>query len=231
MAATRMARGAGVATEWAKSDKAGRVSALLLAAQPAVTAAAASTITEQCMVRLRGHFPQLPYDLDHIGQLRLICYQILRDEETLRLKEVGTNLFRNQTFQNHVLLYTVVFITVAGVLLAGIQLLASYRLAQAAGAPLTDGGGDLTLEPGKVAVKSSVVGVLILALSLAFFSIYVTQVHRITPEKVSTGSGEPVSTSGEMPQGEDPTLEASRGNASGGEPAPEPRGEGTRSPR
>jgi hypothetical protein len=86
--------------------------------------------------------------------------------------------FMQQALDERVNLWLVVTITFSGVLLATLQLLLSYKLA-------TDRGHDfakdseLAIEAGKNSLKSSITGVLILALSLAFFMIYVVYIYSI----------------------------------------------------
>lgn len=76
----------------------------------------------------------------------------------------------------------VVAITIAGVGLAALQLFASYVLA-------TAGKGELgsattfTAEAGKLTLQSSITGVVILVVSLAFFWLYVERVYTITELK------------------------------------------------
>ncbi len=72
----------------------------------------------------------------------------------------------------------VVVITFSGVVLAGLQLLGSYRLAKLGRAAFGD-GGEATITASSVAVKSSVVGVVILAISFAFFLVFVLDVYTI----------------------------------------------------
>jgi hypothetical protein len=74
----------------------------------------------------------------------------------------------------------VVLITLSGVALAAVQLLTSYTLAST-GHLQGDGVTDLTLEQGKLAIKSSVTGLVVLVVSLAFFWIYIIYVYRIVP--------------------------------------------------
>ncbi len=76
----------------------------------------------------------------------------------------------------------VVAITVSGVFLAGLQLLGSYKLA-ASGTGKFGDLSDLSVEAGKGAIKgsmhSSVTGLIILVVSLAFFIVYVKWIYAI----------------------------------------------------
>jgi hypothetical protein len=83
-----------------------------------------------------------------------------------------------QELDERVILWMVVGITISGVILAGLQLLASYRLAATNHGSLPE-AGQLSIETGKLSIKSSITGLLILALSLAFFVVYVKWVYAI----------------------------------------------------
>jgi hypothetical protein len=86
--------------------------------------------------------------------------------------------FIQQELDERVNLWLVVTITVSGIILAALQLFMSFKLA-------SDGRLDfakdsqLAVEAGKISLKSSITGVLILALSLAFFMIYVVYIYSI----------------------------------------------------
>jgi hypothetical protein len=86
--------------------------------------------------------------------------------------------FIDQEFDERVNLWLVVTITMSGVLMSAAQLFLSYRLATT-GKEIFTKDSELALESGKVSVKSSVAGLLILALSLAFFMIYVLYIYSI----------------------------------------------------
>ncbi|CAB3744350.1 hypothetical protein LMG24238_07244 [Paraburkholderia sediminicola] len=74
----------------------------------------------------------------------------------------------------------VVTTTVSGVLLSAVQLVAAYKLASAASSKdMGSQGGSVDLEVGKISVKSSVTGLLILAVSFAFFIVFVNSVYSL----------------------------------------------------
>jgi sterol desaturase/sphingolipid hydroxylase (fatty acid hydroxylase superfamily) len=97
----------------------------------------------------------------------------------LQTLATAQQIYANQLHQNSVIMWMVVAITLSGVILAGIQLWATYRLAQAGKGTIAD-GGEVMIEQNRLVVRSSVVGVVILALSFAFFAVYVLFVYRIT---------------------------------------------------
>src|ERR1043166_2740049 len=74
----------------------------------------------------------------------------------------------------------VVSITISGVILAGLQILASYKLASA-GKVAFEQAGEVTMDTHSMAVKSSVVGVVLRAISFAFFLVFVLYVYTFTP--------------------------------------------------
>lgn len=108
------------------------------------------------------------------------CYGVAMDALRLDEQAATNSIYANQTFQNRILLFMVVFLTLAGVVLSALQLWASYRLASEGRGQLAE-GGEIGLTGANVAVKSSVVGVVILGLSLGFFAIFATEVYRLRP--------------------------------------------------
>ncbi len=106
------------------------------------------------------------------------CHSVVATEFLTKEQIVRNAAFADQRYENLVLLCMVVAITVSGVALAGLQLLGSYRLAQV-GRATFGGGGEATISANSVAVRSSVVGVVILAISFAFFLVFVLYVYTI----------------------------------------------------
>ncbi len=111
-----------------------------------------------------------------LADLNQFCFvhtanQLQVDEEMI--KRDNYVFQRNETV---VLLYMVVLITFVGVLLAGLQLLASYKLATLGRGELA-GGAEISYSPQGASFKSSVVGLGILAMSFAFFLVFVLYVY------------------------------------------------------
>jgi amino acid transporter len=123
-----------------------------------------------------------PGEIAKITAYGKACAELIRQQNSADFGVASNAVLVNQRFNTNVLLWMVVGITLSGVLLAALQLLGSYRLAQAGHGQFAD-GSEANLETGKVAVKSSVVGVIILAMSLAFFVIFVKYVYPITDSK------------------------------------------------
>jgi hypothetical protein len=101
---------------------------------------------------------------ERFGEYLLTDYLIRREK------------FVRQELDERVTMWLVVSITLAGVVLAAIQLFMSYRLATAG---LSDFAKDseLLVEKAKVSFKSSVTGLVILAISLLFFIVYVRWIY------------------------------------------------------
>lgn len=107
-----------------------------------------------------------------------VAYQLSADQGVIRRDDY---LFQRN--ENVVLMYMVVLITFAGVVLAGVQLLASYKLALLGKGELAGGGEIIYSAAGGASFKSSVVGLVILALSFAFFLVFVVDVYKFDPEQ------------------------------------------------
>jgi hypothetical protein len=165
------------------------VLALTLLLTAAATAADATPLND-CIQQRLSAIPSAPDGLALLDRARAICFDIADDEQRLRNLETNEKTHRNQLFQNNVLLFMVVAITLSGIVLSALQLWASYKLALAGHGLLAD-GGDINLQTNNVAVKSSVVGVVILGISLAFFALFVMNVYQIktNPERSSAPAG------------------------------------------
>jgi hypothetical protein len=86
--------------------------------------------------------------------------------------------FLRQYLDERVTLWLVVSITISGIVLAAIQLFMSFRLALAGNGELAK-DSEFALENTKLSIKSSITGAVILALSLAFFMVYVIWIYTI----------------------------------------------------
>jgi hypothetical protein len=137
-----------------------------------------------CQTRVLGLLPQTTRDAATVSLLEKIssyCYDDLLRNNSLGESTIRRGLYIHQRAENNIILFMVVLITLSGVALAGVQLLTSYNLA-ATGHAQGDGATDLALEQGKLSIKSSVTGLIVLAISLAFFCIYVFYVYSIKPD-------------------------------------------------
>jgi hypothetical protein len=107
-----------------------------------------------------------------------LCYQNLAGVFVLTYFGIRKSAYLNQQVQTTILMWMVVAITLSGVVLAGLQLIAGYKLAST-GKAAFEQGGQLTIEHSKISLSSSVTGLMILAISLAFFMVFVSKVYLI----------------------------------------------------
>ena len=94
-------------------------------------------------------------------------YEYLVDEMNINIRAYET-----QRTASNVILWVVVLVVVAGIVFSGFQLWKSVSV----GVQSTT---DLELSAGKVRVTSSVVGVVVLTMSLVFLYIYTQQIYHI----------------------------------------------------
>lgn len=118
-----------------------------------------------------------------------LCYSSILGQGQINDFRIRRLKFIQQTYDERILLWMVVIITNSGVLLAAVQLGISYRLAT-----LGKGTGfdvsEISLERTKMSMKSSVTGLIILFISLAFFLIFVMFVFKIDEVKTDkSGDG------------------------------------------
>lgn len=111
-----------------------------------------------------------------------LCYTHLRAQGLINDFRFRRLKFVQQTYDERILLWMVVAVTLSGVALAAVQLLASFRLAQAGNG--TAGQAvqqqtEMSIERGKLSVKSSITGLLILICSFAFFWVFVYEIYVI----------------------------------------------------
>jgi len=144
-----------------------------------------------CRAQLLDALKMPVTDLNLLAGVHGLCYAQVNEEDTLLEFGIRRSAFLNQQAQTTVLLWMVVGITVSGVALAGLQLIAGYRLASA-GRAAFEQGGQFSLENNKISLNSSVTGLIILVISLAFFYIFVTQVYLIR----EVGNARPKSEAG-----------------------------------
>jgi hypothetical protein len=136
------------------------------------------------------------HDYQSYNQVWTTCANQVYFLDVMEDFDIRREKLLRQELDERVILWMVVAITVSGVALAGLQLLASYRLASTGTAKLAD-VSSLTVEAGaeanKISIQSSVTGLLILVVSLAFFIVYVKWIYMITEvpiEKPQSLAGE-----------------------------------------
>lgn len=134
------------------------------------------------------------------------CYDHLYSQGLLNEFLIRRVNFQTQHVADQMLMWMVIGLTISGVVLAGVQIIGANRVYMASGGKTAMPDSEVSLEAGKIYVKSAVTGVVILLVSFAFFFVYVAEVYTI---KDPPGS-HPVETA----QAAEPA------------PAPEPVGEG-----
>lgn len=143
-----------------------------------------------------------------LRQIADYCYSSIRSQGLLNNFAVRELNFAQQYRANGVLMGMVVAITLSGVLLAGLQMLASYQLAiQKDPAPQNK----IELSRDRIILESSIAGLVILALSFAFFLVFVLYVYRFDRSEDQSvvrsppGPTLPMGGLGPPPQPEKPT--------------------------
>jgi hypothetical protein len=137
----------------------------------------------QCARNLANSIPPSadPISVERLSDLSGLCFKNLYNQTLLEDFLARQGPYKQQLYLDVILLWMVVFITISGILLSGLQLLTSYRLALAKKPDNTK--GELIVQSNRLTLRSSVVGLFILALSLLFFIIYVYGVYTIKPAK------------------------------------------------
>jgi hypothetical protein len=130
--------------------------------------------------------------------LNLFCYNSIGSQLRIDSDRIRLDAFVFQRNENIVLLYMVVLLTISGVVLAGMQLLGSYRLARAGRGELAGGGSELAYSATSVSFKSSVIGLTILAMSFAFFLVFIIYVYDMR-EIASDGASRPAAPAQQQP--------------------------------
>lgn len=118
---------------------------------------------------------------------------LAREHLTICIEEVSRHLelndfqirrmkFFSQYYAEKVSLWMVVFVTVAGVFLSAFQLWTSYTIAKSTAGQSTE-DHEITLETGRIIIKSSAIGLMVLFTSLAFFLVFVINVYKLEEVK------------------------------------------------
>jgi hypothetical protein len=170
-------------------------------------------LIRQCVENSSDNKSQVRVGTNALTLAQYGCINYVRDEYAVLDYNIRRAAFTQQQFRGEILLWMVVIITFGGVGLAALQLYAAYRLAQLADGRVAGGTGDLmgdgqlSIEHGKVSVRSSVTGLLVLTLSLAFFVVYVAWVYPITQIEDKAKTAPPATTSNNLLPGVGQILE------------------------
>jgi hypothetical protein len=101
-------------------------------------------------------------------QTRIKQYEYLR-----ALMDANISTLRAQRFAGGVILWLVVLVALAGIAFAGYQL---WKSVAAAGVQPSN---ELEISASRVRLTSSVVGVIVLSISIIFLSIYTSQIYQL----------------------------------------------------
>jgi hypothetical protein len=120
--------------------------------------------------------------VNELYSLSTFCFGKIASQFKLDEEKIKRDSYVFQRNENVILLYMVVLVTLSGVALAGLQLLASYSLAAGGRGKLAE-GGELKYSTQGISFRSSVVGLMILAMSFAFFLVFIVYVYTFQPEQ------------------------------------------------
>jgi len=119
-----------------------------------------------------------PVEIELYKELWNLCSQQVANSLSYDDYAVRREKFLRQNFDERVNLILVVAITLSGVLLSFLQMWGAYKLAvMDKGAPVEN--TELAVERGKLSLKTSITGAVIMALSLMFFIVYVRWIYMI----------------------------------------------------
>lgn len=140
-----------------------------------------SRLMLECEVKiLRNITAVTTRDVDLLVSVSKYCFSDTARQAMLIDYSINRTLFSTQNSQTNVLLWLVVAITVSGVILSAVQLIGAYKLASASSSKdIGAQGGSLDIEGGRISLRSSVTGLLILAISFAFFIVFVKSVYSL----------------------------------------------------
>jgi hypothetical protein len=126
-------------------------------------------------------------EIGTLQAVQTLCFVRVGNEDELSEASIRRNAYATQQAETTILMWLVVVITFSGVFLAGIQLFTTYKLV-ASGKLTGQQESTMTIEAQKVSISSSVTGLVILVVSLAFFEIFVKEVYAIhdTPSAVNS---------------------------------------------
>lgn len=112
--------------------------------------------------------------------LHTVCYSKIYSQGLLNEYQIRRVNFQNQHVADNIVMWMVVALTFSGVGLAALQISSSVRIFEKNGSDAVFDSTEVSLEKGKIYLKSSVTGLFILLISFAFFYIYILYVYTIT---------------------------------------------------
>lgn len=108
-----------------------------------------------------------------------VCYDLIYAQGLLNEFQVRRVNYQTQHLADQMLMWMVIGLTLSGVVLAAVQIIGANRVYIASGGLRPGADNEVSIEAGKIYVKSSVTGVAILVISFAFFFVYVAEVYTI----------------------------------------------------
>jgi hypothetical protein len=158
-----------------------------------------STSVAACISTYQAVVTPQAVSVTALRDLDIFCYNMIAKQLRIQEQITRDDALELQKFEDIVMLWMVVAITLSGVGLAGLQLYASYQLALAGHASfMTDGATDLNYTNKSIAIKSSVMGLIILVISFAFFLVYVLKINPVRTIEMVTVPMEPPAAAGSV---------------------------------
>ncbi len=203
------------------------LAAWLRPSQSAVPAVSVAARYDQCLARVIAGDKPLDQQQSWASGF---CYEQARNAGLASELDVRHRAFSDQAYHSLVILWLVVAITLSGVLLAAAQLWMSFELVSQ-GREIEASDSEISLERGKIVVRSSITGLLILTISLVFFLVYAIWIFSIEesspPSSAVMGSGGATAGSNKGPpapkhEGVPPQAEPKAGNLAPAQGPPAP---------
>jgi len=115
-------------------------------------------------------------------QQKYDAYLAMQYDEQVALMQHRVAVFKWQEFASNVMLWVVVAVVLSGLVFSAAQLIDGLRFGK-------DMQGNLEISAQGLKITSSIVGLLVLALSIAFVLIFVDQIYSIDVVQLSTSAG------------------------------------------
>jgi hypothetical protein len=163
---------------------------------------------DQCIAKTIEFVKPSAIDFDLYDRAWTLCGNEIYNRIALADFNIRREKFVRQELDERVNLWMVVCITISGVLLAAVQLFMSYRLALIGRAEFAK-DTSLLAEQGKISLQSSVTGVIILVVSLAFFFVYVKWIYTI--EEFQIQRPDNLKSQAQVPQAQVPQAQVLHG--------------------
>lgn len=133
----------------------------------------------ECIDKSKQPYGTTTVDFNNSVQTASLCKETTLAQLNIDEQVVRRDNFVFQRYENAMLLFMVIFITMSGVIFAGLQLLASYKLAMAGKRDISPNS---ELSYANASFRTSVVGLMILAISFGFFLVFVNGVYTLKEE-------------------------------------------------